>query len=225
MFRKDYLLRLVEEMTQLIAKVYGLKQQRKVTEALWEIDELLTRQFGLNSKLLRSLSAPDIVRLFRTAGVLEADKLQNAARLMEEEARIHLDSERRDEGLILMAKALHLYLTASLNDANPNLWDLPRRIDDTAGDLRSFRLPEETERLLLVYFERAGRYAEAENSLFRLLEQDVLDLREGSLFYERLLNVPPDELERGGLPLAEVHEGIAELERRFADTPGQADIR
>lgn len=225
MFRKDYLLRLVEEMTQLIAKVYGLKQQGKTTEALWEIDELLTRQFRLNSKLLRSLSAADIVQLFRTSGVLEADRLSNAARLMEEEARLCLDSERRDEGLLLLAKVLHLYLTAFLNDANTKFWDLSRRIDDTAEDLRSLRLSEETERLLWVYFERAGRYAEAENSLFRLLERENFDFREGSLFYERLLNVSPDELERGGLPLAEVHEGFAELKRRFADTRGQADIR
>ena len=60
----------------MIAKVFSLKQERKHTEALWEIDELFKRQFRLNSDLLRSLSVADIERLFRSHGYLEADKPQ-----------------------------------------------------------------------------------------------------------------------------------------------------
>ena len=88
MLRRDYLMRMVEDMTQMIAKVFALKQERKHTEALWELDDMLRRQFRLNSKLLRSLSASDIEQLFYNHGYLEADRLQGAARLLEEEAEI-----------------------------------------------------------------------------------------------------------------------------------------
>lgn len=216
MYRKDYLLRLVEEMTQVISKVFGLKQQKKHTEALWEIDEMLSRRFRLNSKLLHSLSAADIVQLFRSGGIVEADKLQSAARLLEEEADIYLDMNRLDEGNTLLLKALHLYLSASIHGGNPHLLELPHRIRNLFERVRSYGLPDATERLYFAYTEQEGEYAAAEDSLYRLLGREALEYREGKLFYERLLIINPEMLERGRLPLTEVQEGLKELERRYS---------
>lgn len=216
MFQRDYILRLVEEMTRVIAKIYGLKnQERKTAEALWEIDDLLTRRFRLNARLLRSLSAEDVVRLFQNGDRTDADMLQNTARLLEEEGRLHISSNHGKEGQAVLAKALHLYLAASLNGADPGLWGLSRRMDDLQEELRGVPLPMETERLLMSYSERAGRYAEAENRLYRLLESGGLEPRDGLLFYHRLLQVPPEELADGGLPLEEIYEGIGELELKL----------
>ncbi|KAF4324949.1 hypothetical protein G195_001722 [Phytophthora kernoviae 00238/432] len=98
---------------QAIGKVFTLKQQRKHTEALSELDELLRRQFGLNLSLLNSLPAEDVIEMFRFRGVIEVDNLQQAARLIEEEAYIynekskvegiddHEKMESEDEALIL----------------------------------------------------------------------------------------------------------------------------
>lgn len=216
MYRKDYLLRLVEEMTQMISKVFGLKQQKKHTEALWEIDEMLSRQFRLNSKLLNSLSPEDIVQLFRSGGSVEADKLQSAARLLEEEADILLDMDKLDEGNTLLVKVLHLYLSASMHGADPHLYDLPRRINELLERVRVYGLPDTTERLLFTYAEEEGKYASAEDSLYRLLGRDAVDYEAGKLFYERLLVINPDVLEEGGLPLLEVEEGFKELKERFS---------
>lgn len=216
MFQRDYILRLVEEMTRVIAKIYGLKnQERKTAEALWEIDDLLTRRFRLNARLLRSLSSEDVVRLFQNGDRTDADMLQNTARLLEEEGRLHIGSNNGGEGQAALAKALHLYLAASLNGADPGLWGLSRRLDELQEELRAVPLPVETERLLMSYSERAGRYAEAENRLYRLLERGGLEPRDGLLFYHRLLQVPREELADGGLPLEEIYEGIGELERKL----------
>lgn len=46
MFRRDYIVRMIEDMTAMVAKVLTLKQERKTTEALWEIDELLNLRFS-----------------------------------------------------------------------------------------------------------------------------------------------------------------------------------
>src|SRR4051812_2431469 len=94
MLRKDYLLRMMEEMTEAIGKVFTLKQQRKHTEALSELDELMRRQFGLNLSLLNSLPAEDVIEMFRFRGMIEVDNLQQAARLIEEEAYIYQEKAK-----------------------------------------------------------------------------------------------------------------------------------
>ena len=73
MLRKDYLVRMIEEMVDVIGQVFGLKQQNKLIEALWKLDDLYKEQFRLNSRMIGSLSARDIVEIFRTGGKVEAD--------------------------------------------------------------------------------------------------------------------------------------------------------
>lgn len=215
MFRRDYLVRLIEDMSQMIAKVFSLKQERKHTEALWELDELFKRQFRLNSQLLRSLSASDIEQLFRNHGYLEADKLQSAARLLEEEASILLELEREEEAVMLYTKVFQLYLKAALQGADLRLLDLPERIHTVRERLRAYALPETAMRDYYAYTEQQGMYAEAENILYQLLDHRAIEYDEALQFYHRLQLKQPEDLTNGGLPLEEVHEGMDELSRRF----------
>lgn len=211
MLRRDYLVRMIEEMTEMIGKIFNLKQQRKTIEALWELDEWYQRQFRLNSSLLRSLSAIDIVELFRSGGILEGDQLQSLARMLREEGDVYLISGELDEGIIRHMKALHLYLAALLNGADRKLWNIDGEIRELLGLLQGYRLPNDTERLLLQYEEEQGRFDLAENALFRLLKSGGLTKIEATTFYERLLEYDASMLEQGGLPLVEVREGLEEV--------------
>ncbi|GGH38906.1 DUF6483 family protein [Paenibacillus segetis] len=215
MLRRDYLVRMIEEMTEMIGKVFGLKQERKFIEALWEIDDLYKDQFRLNSNLLRSLSARDITEMFRSGGVVEADKLQSLAYIIKEEANIYYAMGKHDEGVTRFMKALHLYLTASLNGADRSLWNLDEEVKELLLHLKGYRLPTDTDRLLFRFEEEAGRFDQAENVLFRLLQDEAIPPEEGIVFYDRLLVLEPQILEQGGLPLSEVKEGLAELQSRF----------
>ncbi len=208
MLRKDYLVRMIEEMTEIIGKVFDLKQQRKWIEALWELDELYKRQFRLNSRLIGSLGAKDIVELLRSGGTVEADKLQSLARLVKEEGDIYGKSGQPDEEIFCLMKALHLYLAAEQYGTDRALWNLDGEVRDLLLRLKGYRLPADTERLLLSYEESEGRYDRAENILYRLLQDGEANKEEGLAFYERLLSVDPDRLERGGLPEQEVREGL-----------------
>ncbi|MCA1294479.1 DUF6483 family protein [Paenibacillus sp. alder61] len=219
MLRKDYLVRMLEEMTEMIGKVFGLKQQRKWTEALWELDELYRKLFRLNSRLLGSLSAKDIVEMMRTGGTVESDKLQSLARLMKEEADVLTASGQPEEGVLRARKALHLYLAAHTYGADPGLWELHGEVSELQESLKGFRLPEDTERLLMGYEESRGNFALAENALYRLLESGSARREEGVAFYTRLLALDPGKLEEGGLPETEVREG---LEAWLARTAGLA---
>ncbi|MEC0243757.1 DUF6483 family protein [Paenibacillus dokdonensis] len=214
MFRKDYILQMVEDMVEMVGKVFGLKQQKKYAEALWEIDDLLSKNFRMNSKLLNSLSVEDMIDMFRLGGAIEADKLQSIARLLEEEGGVYLDMGHKDEGLTRLMKSLHLYLYADLHGADHSMLKLPERVTDLKEQLKGYRLPAKTDKLLLGYEEEQGHYDEAENALFRLLDQHEMTEEEGLTFYQRLLMRSDDELKAGGLPRAEVEEGVEELQRK-----------
>jgi len=206
---------MVEEMTQMISKVFELKKERKYTEALWEIDELLSKEYPLNSRLLNSLPPEEITDMFRFGGTVESDKLQGAAYLLNEEGKIYMDSGQTDEGLTRFMKSLHLYLVADIHGANKELIKLTEQVDNLLNQLKDYRLPPKTETLLFRYQEGNGQYAEAENALFRLLEQDGIDPTEGISFYNRLQAQDDERLEQGRLPRVEVMEGLFEMQRRF----------
>jgi hypothetical protein len=40
---------MIEDMASVISKVFGLKQQKKLTEALWELDDMVRQKFQLNN--------------------------------------------------------------------------------------------------------------------------------------------------------------------------------
>ncbi|GIP54615.1 DUF6483 family protein [Paenibacillus vini] len=208
MLRKDYLVRMIEEMTEIIGKVFDLKQQKKWIEALWELDELYKKQFRLNSRLIGSLGAKDIVELMRTGGTVEADKLQSLARLVKEEGEIYSQTGQSDESIFRLMKALHLYLAAGQHGTDRTLWNLDGEVRELLTRLQGYRLPPDTERLLLSYEESEGRYDQAENALYRLFQDGVATKEEGIAFYERLLLIDRERLEQGGLPEQEVREGL-----------------
>lgn len=216
MFRRDYLLRMVEEMTSMIGKVFELKQKKKHIEALWELDEWLKRQFRLNSQLLNSLSTEDIIDFFRQGSGIEVDQVQQVARILEEEGEIYQDQGHTDEGLIRYMKALHLYLYCMLNGANPDILQAPVRIQQLYVKVKGYELPDKTERLSALYYEEIGQYAEAENSWYRLVDRDPEEQykEEARIFYQRLLKLEDGKLKQGGLPRQEVEEGLHHLQRK-----------
>ena len=213
MFRRDYIVRMIEDMTAMVAKVLTLKQERKTTEALWEVDELLNRHFRLNSRLLNSLSVEDIIDMFRFGGVIESDKLQGVAKLLKEEGSIYAVSGDKDAPLFRGMRALHLYLYADLHGADRELLNMTQDIDELLLEVKDYRLPSKTERLLMTYMESLGRYSKAEDSLYRLWEQGENVIEEGEALYTRLLLKSPADLEQGLLPLEEVEQGLQEWSR------------
>ncbi|WP_138494754.1 DUF6483 family protein [Paenibacillus pinistramenti] len=216
MLRRDYLVRMIEDMTEAVVTVFGLKQQKKHTEALWKLDDLFKRHFRLNSQLLNSLSVKDIIDMFRLGDKVEADKLQSMARLMKEEGLVYLEMNDTDEGLKRLMKALHLFIYSTFHGADKELWGVDKEVGETLAAVKGYRLPADTEKLLLSYEEQEGRFDKAEDCLFRLRKDGEVGSEEAAAFYRRLLQLDDEALERGGLPREEVLEGL-ELVEKEAD--------
>lgn len=141
MFRNDYLMGMIEDMASVISKVFGLKQQKKLTEALWELDDMVRQKFQLNNGLINRLPAEEVIELFRIGSVVEVDRLQALARLMREEADIYELSEKEQEAVVRRIKSLHLFLYCAVNDADRTMFDYPEQIDQLTDELADYGLP------------------------------------------------------------------------------------
>ena len=139
----------------MIAKVFSLKQERKHTEALWEIDELFKRQFRLNSDLLRSLSAPILSGYFAVTVIWK----RTSAKRRQANGRGSvppLELEREEEAVMLYTKVFQLYLKSALQGADLKLIGLTERIGMVRERLRSYAWPETAMRDYYAYTERRG---------------------------------------------------------------------
>lgn len=213
MFQRDYFMRMIEQMTEVVGRLMALRQEKKQEEALTSIDELLNRQFRLSGKLIRSLSDEDIVKMMTVRGVVETADLHAIALLMKQEAVLLDELDQPDQSYLVRIKALHLFIRLALLDAEPLLRTPSEEAGELAASLRRYELPQATKELMLQWHEAEGRYDQAENVLDELFADGLLPLEEADAFYRRLLLLPDEKLVEGGLPRDEVVEG----QRRLSD--------
>lgn len=211
MFQRDYFMRMIEQLTEAVGQIMNLRQGRKHEEALLFIDELLDKRFRLSSKLIRSLSDEDLMKVMTTNGILESDHLQAIAVLMKEEAELYSELGRKDESFFTYVKSLHLFLRLSLADAEPTIAEPRDQIKVLLERLSPYELPVPAKRLLMEWHEAEGHYDLAENVMYELLEDNALKLSEAEDIYRRMLLQHNERLEAGGLPREEIEQGLKAL--------------
>jgi len=206
-------MRMIEQVSQVVGQAMGLRRERKNEEALLVIDEMLDREFRLNGKLIRSLSDEDLIRMMTTNGVVESTNIYAISCLLKEEGDIYEDLREPDKSYTARLKSLHLFARLSLLDVETK--DMPKtpaeEVRELLALLHKYELPPETKLLLLEWNESERRYDLAENILYELIEDGVLNLEAADDFYQRLLLLPEDLLEAGGLPRDEIIDGRKRL--------------
>ncbi len=208
MFRKDYLMGMIEDMTSMIAKAFGLKEQKKYTEALWELDDLMRKNFRLNSELVNRMPTNEIIEMFRVGSTVEVDQLQGLARMLRAESDIYEASEKPEDAVVRRIKALHLFLYSAVNGADRSLLNYPEHVDELLDQLEEYVLPAAVEKLMVEYEEQEGYYDNAADALQRLNELDATEgMATGAALYERLHLKTDEQLEAGGITRADVEEG------------------
>ena len=88
MIREDFILRLIKQLADFVAKIAGYRQSGDLARAQEEIERARDELLGLPPGLIDAVDTPTLVDLLR-----HPDKLRAAARLSWE------------EGLVLMRKA------------------------------------------------------------------------------------------------------------------------
>ncbi|HUC92817.1 MAG TPA: DUF6483 family protein [Paenibacillus sp.] len=211
MFQRDYMMRMIEQVTEAVGRVMGLRQRKEHVEALKAIGDLYDRGLRLQSRLVHTLSDEDLVKLLTTNGVADTVSLQAIALMLREEGGIHEDRGAEAESCACRIKSLALHIRLTALDAEESLSDPEKEAEALLDKLRDYELSPSLKLLIAQWRERQGRYDEAENWLHERLEDGSAAVEEAAAFYERLLQLPDDRLSAGGLPRAEVEQGLAEI--------------
>jgi hypothetical protein len=220
--RRDYILRMIEEFIQALARISALKKGQHWQEAAGVVDEEFQRLIGTGAQAVARLTETELLaRLIRgepTQAVHEKTLILTA--LLKEAGEVAATQGREEESRACYLKGLHLLLGTLAREEVGALPDFVPRVEVFVAVLRGLALPLETQALLMQHYERSEQFAKAEDALFAMLEAEpanagLVDF--GVTFYERLRGQSDASLAAGNLPRAELEAGLAELRKRQAE--------
>jgi hypothetical protein len=212
MIERDYFMRMITILTQMIARILFLKNTKDFPGALLEIQTTSKTLLGLNGDLMRRLSPDQIMQLFGSDLTVAVPKAYIAAILFKEEADVRSLMGEEDEPARLRLRSLTLLLSVYEWADEPIEPDHPKAIEEVLDTLRDFVLPVDLLAKLFRFREQIGQYDRAENVLYDILEIQPEFKAEAMLFYKRLLEKKDEELAEGGLPREEIVEGLEKLQ-------------
>lgn len=222
MIRRDYILRMIEEFVQALARINELKHDRRWQEAAGVVDEEFQRLIGMGAQAVASLTETELLASLIRGEPTQAvhDKTLMLTALLKEAGDVAATQEHAEESRSCYLKGLRLLLETLAREEVSDCPDFVPRVEMFAAALRDSPLPLETQALLMQHYERSGQFAKAEDALFAMLEAEPgkAGLVEfGVAFYERLQGQSDASLAAGNLPRPEFESGLAELRKRLAE--------
>lgn len=218
MIRQDYLLEWIKRYVRWIAEIIGLVKAQDYEAAIRRIDLALRTLLEVGSDSVTDLSDGEILARLTIGehGQLIEEKCMVMAALLKQLGIVSAAQQRPDLSRDCFLKALHLVLGLKLREEPTELAEYAPTVDELAEALKPYDLPPRTHAAMMILYERAGKFAKAEDALFALLEAapaqaDAIEM--GIAFYERLLARNDEMLVAGDLPRAEVEAGLAEIQR------------
>jgi hypothetical protein len=213
MINRDYILRMIEQLSRVLAKVLLMKQAKDFSQAAEEIKKAGKQLLGLNADAMELLADRDLIHLWTVNGEVDAGKCALASQLFKTQGDICRDVGDVDGMSRLYEKALSLVVEA-INDLRE---DVPREIVETfeqlASDVDITALPVEFKKRIFHCWGTIGRYGKAEDVLFDIVKENCGYVNEGKRFYQQILKRSDQELENGNLPRQEILQSLSELDR------------
>lgn len=221
MIHRDYVLRMIEEFMRVLSAIRFLKQSKRWKELEGTLDEQFQKLAGTDAVGALGLSETELAaRLMQGEATLVVQhKTRFIIRLFKEAGDAAVAQDSREQAKAFYVRGLELLLQDTDVDASFTPPDFFPRVEAFTEALAGEPLPARTTALLMEFYERAGMFARAEDTLFDLLEdmgnnREVLDF--GIAFYERLRGKSDPVLMAGDLPRSEVETGLAEVQARKA---------
>ncbi|MGE5350485.1 MAG: DUF6483 family protein [Acidobacteriota bacterium] len=211
MFERDYILRLIEQLTQVLSKILFSKGAKNLDEAKELVRQAYPNMLGLDPDLIRAMSDVEIINFLKITGSTQYERCLMIAELLKEEASIDelMHGEGNEESVLIYFDSLSLFLEAFINKDELMTERFMKDMESVIEKVGGFQIPPEIAEKLVRYYEIQGRYADAEDVLFELTESGEPGyLQKAEKFYLRLMEKPEEELEKGNLPKEEVLEGL-----------------
>lgn len=124
MFRKDFMMRAIEEMAKVMAVILGLRKQGRFEEAHTAVSEAYTEYFKDIHLQLLNLPPESMVTAAREEFKLEDEQLSMLAELMLEEGYILVELDRKEEARDKLRRSLLLF--TDVNRAQAKVFSLHR---------------------------------------------------------------------------------------------------
>ena len=221
MIRRDYILRMIEEFMQVLARINSLKKEQLWQEADTVIDEEFQRLLGSGAKAVMQLSETELL-----AKIIQGEptqvlhhKVQLLTTLFKEAGDVAMAQNRFEEGRSCYLKGIDLLLETLAHSDPSDFPDFVPKVEAFVLALKDAPLPLSTQARLMQHYEQVGAFGKAADVLFAMLESEPNEpglVSFGIAFYQRLAGKSEASLNEGNLPRAEVDAGLAELERRNA---------
>jgi hypothetical protein len=209
-------MRQIEQIGQMLAHILGLAKGGRGDEALGMFDEAYKPLIGVGSRVVAALDEGQLVDLLTSGSNPDMRRVALALELLKAEADLYAEAGKAGEAAVRHRRAVAL--AGCLAARSERLLDR-----NLAADLleRTAELELSTAQLLAVarVLEALGRYADAEDALFELIDEhpdDPEPVEEAIAFCQRLRPLEPEQLVAGGLTHEEVTDTLAELLRRQA---------
>ena len=217
MIRRDYIVRMIQEFAEALARIRALKNGEQLGEASLLTETEFKRITGLDSESVLKLSETELLARLIQSEPLHAvrEKMFFLTTLLKETGDLAAAEGRADESRACYLKGLHLLLDSLARGDGFEQPEFVPKVELFVGALDE--LPVHTNVLLMEHYERIGQFGKAEDCLFAIIEADPKNqavLEFGISFYERLLGHSDVRLMDGNLPRAEVEAGLVELRVR-----------
>lgn len=225
MTQRDYILRMFEEMSRVIAQMVYNREMKDYQASHELIDEQFKQTLGMGSGFILSLSDETLLSMLTTLGALNVEKCWLVALLLKAEGDLYADEQDESKSYYSYLKSCNLFLEALYNQNERHDIEKIPEIEELLNKLEEYELPLRTRQLLFWYFEYTERYGQAEDMLFDILESEPDEALEGiagiesmdemrsrgESFYARLLSKNDSALESGNFSRVEIREGLARL--------------
>ena len=216
MFREDFIMRQIRQLSQALTKLLFLKDSKQYQDALDEIQHTGKLFFGLDLNAIHTITHEELQEALRAKNAQDVEHVSLLAELLRHQGEcfdyeLHPEAARQSYTL-----ALDLYLDLFASGQNTQFADLTARIDLLLEHLDPLTLDAETQGGVFRFFDTVGRYGDAEDLLFHLADHHPTPalFAEGVAFFERLLGKSYRYLKAGNLPYEEVKEGLAAFRQK-----------
>jgi hypothetical protein len=116
MFRKDYIMRMIEDFIKAMAKIILMREMKSYSDARVELDGLSKLVTGFGIDHLRSLGAVGIKYVFSQNKESEAEKIFFSAKILKEEGLILKSQGKTEDSLKSFEISKELFKMASEMD-------------------------------------------------------------------------------------------------------------
>jgi hypothetical protein len=216
MLTEDYFMRMINQALVVLRRILRMKEIGSYQEALAEIDRMLEMLLGLRADLIKQLDDESILAAVSQGEQLDTDRLYVVAELINEEGGILAATNRRAEAAVSYVRALNFYIETVLSGGAPGFEPPGKKIEVLLSNLKGVKLSPDTLYPLFCYYEETGSYAKGEKALSQLAVDPELQAeihKEQAAYYQRLLQKPDGELQKGGLERSEIEARLRGLDR------------